>query len=82
MFENQNLAILFFTLIVVMLGFGVIIPILSFLVEKSGESGDGTQQCLHESRARDRTDVGRHGIGLESEFPLHNRLDTSCGSGL
>ena len=39
MFKNRNLAILFFTLIVVMLGFGMIIPILPFLVEKFGGSG-------------------------------------------
>lgn len=39
MFKNRNIAILFFTLIVVMLGFGMIIPILPFLVEKFGGSG-------------------------------------------
>src|SRR5512147_1303228 len=39
MLKNRNIAILFFTLIVVMLGFGVIIPILPFLVEKFGGSG-------------------------------------------
>lgn len=39
MFKNKSIAILFFTLIVVMLGFGVIIPILPFLVEKFGGSG-------------------------------------------
>jgi DHA1 family multidrug resistance protein-like MFS transporter len=39
MFKNRNLAILFFTLIVVMLGFGMIIPILPFLVEKFGGGG-------------------------------------------
>lgn len=39
MFKNKNIAILFFTLIVVMLGFGVIIPILPFMVEKFGGSG-------------------------------------------
>lgn len=39
MFKNRNLAILFFTLVVVMLGFGMIIPILPFLVEKFGGSG-------------------------------------------
>lgn len=39
MFKNKNIAILFFTLIVVMLGFGMIIPILPFLVEKFGGSG-------------------------------------------
>jgi DHA1 family multidrug resistance protein-like MFS transporter len=39
MFRNRNIAILFFTLIVVMLGFGVIIPILPFVVEKFGGSG-------------------------------------------
>ena len=39
MFKNRNLAILFFTLIVVMMGFGMIIPILPFLVEEFGGSG-------------------------------------------
>jgi DHA1 family multidrug resistance protein-like MFS transporter len=39
MFKNKNLAILFFTLVVVMLGFGMIIPILPFLVEKFSGSG-------------------------------------------
>jgi DHA1 family multidrug resistance protein-like MFS transporter len=39
MFKNRNLAILFFTLIVVMMGFGMIIPILPFLVEQFGGSG-------------------------------------------
>lgn len=39
MFKNRNLAILFFTLIVVMLGFGMIIPILPFLVEEFGGGG-------------------------------------------
>src|SRR5512147_1002180 len=39
MLKNRNIAILFFTLIVVMLGFGIIIPILPFLVEKFGGSG-------------------------------------------
>lgn len=39
MLKNKSIAILFFTLIVVMLGFGVIIPILPFLVEKFGGSG-------------------------------------------
>ncbi len=39
MFKNRNLVILFFTLVVVMLGFGMIIPILPFLVEKFGGGG-------------------------------------------
>jgi len=39
MFKNRNLAILFFTLVVIMMGFGMIIPILPFLVEKFGGSG-------------------------------------------
>jgi len=39
MLRNRNIAILFFTLIVVMLGFGMIIPILPFLVEEFGGSG-------------------------------------------
>ena len=34
MFKNRSFAILFFTLVVIMLGFGLIIPILPFLVEK------------------------------------------------
>jgi DHA1 family multidrug resistance protein-like MFS transporter len=39
MFKNRSLAILFFTLVVIMLGFGMIIPILPFLVEKFGGGG-------------------------------------------
>ncbi len=39
MFKNRNLAILFFTLVVIMLGFGMIIPILPFLVEEFGGGG-------------------------------------------
>jgi DHA1 family multidrug resistance protein-like MFS transporter len=39
MFKNHNLAILFFTLVVIMLGFGMIIPILPFLVEEFGGGG-------------------------------------------
>ena len=39
MFKNRSLAILFFTLVVIMLGFGLIIPILPFLVEKFGGGG-------------------------------------------
>ena len=39
MFKNRSLAILFFTLVVIMMGFGMIIPILPFLVEKFGGSG-------------------------------------------
>ena len=39
MFKNRNIAILFFTLVVVMLGFGMIIPVLPFLVEKFGGGG-------------------------------------------
>ncbi|MFT3895199.1 MAG: MFS transporter [Anaerolineales bacterium] len=39
MFKNKNIAILFFTLVVIMFGFGMIIPILPFLVEKFGGSG-------------------------------------------
>ncbi len=37
--KNRNLSILFFTLIVVMLGFGIVIPLLPFLVERFGGSG-------------------------------------------
>ncbi|MCA2002626.1 MAG: MFS transporter [Chloroflexi bacterium] len=39
MFKNKNLAVLFFTLVVVMLGFGIVIPILPFYVERFGGSG-------------------------------------------
>ena len=39
MFKNRSLAILFFTLVVIMLGFGLIIPILPFLVEDFGGGG-------------------------------------------
>jgi DHA1 family multidrug resistance protein-like MFS transporter len=39
MFKNKNLAVLFFTLVVVMLGFGIVIPILPFYVEHFGGSG-------------------------------------------
>jgi DHA1 family multidrug resistance protein-like MFS transporter len=39
MFKNRNLAILFFTLVVVMLGFGIIIPIIPFYVERFGGGG-------------------------------------------
>ncbi len=37
--KNRNLSILFFTLAVVMLGFGIIIPLLPFLIEKFGGNG-------------------------------------------
>lgn len=36
---NKNIAVLFVTLVIVMMGFGMIIPILPFLVEKFGASG-------------------------------------------
>ncbi len=39
MFTNRNLAILFLSLVVAMLGFGIIIPILPFYVERFGGSG-------------------------------------------
>jgi DHA1 family multidrug resistance protein-like MFS transporter len=39
MFKNRNLAILFFGLVVSMLGFGIIIPILPFYVEEFGGGG-------------------------------------------
>jgi DHA1 family multidrug resistance protein-like MFS transporter len=39
MFKNRNLAILFFNLVVVMLGFGIIIPIIPFYVERFGGGG-------------------------------------------
>lgn len=37
--KNRNLTILFITLVVVMLGFGIIIPIIPFYVEKFGGGG-------------------------------------------
>lgn len=37
--KNRNLSILFFTLTVVILGFGIVIPLLPFLVERFGGSG-------------------------------------------
>jgi DHA1 family multidrug resistance protein-like MFS transporter len=39
MFKNRNLAILFFSLGVVRLGFGIIIPIIPFYVEHFGGGG-------------------------------------------
>lgn len=39
--QNRNLVILFFTLVVVMMGFGIIIPILPFYIEYLGASGTG-----------------------------------------
>jgi len=36
---NRNIAILFFTLVVVMLGFGMVIPILPFYIKSFGASG-------------------------------------------
>jgi DHA1 family multidrug resistance protein-like MFS transporter len=39
--NKKNIAILFFTLVVVMMGFGIIIPILPFYVESFGASGKG-----------------------------------------
>ncbi len=39
--RNRNLIILFFTLVVVMMGFGIIIPILPFYIEYLGASGTG-----------------------------------------
>ena len=35
----KNLGVLFFTLVVVMLGFGIVIPLLPFYVEHFGGSG-------------------------------------------
>ncbi|MCK5343609.1 MAG: MFS transporter [Candidatus Heimdallarchaeota archaeon] len=37
--NNKNLTILFFTILIVMMGFGIILPILPFLIEKFGASG-------------------------------------------
>ena len=39
MVKNSKLAILFFTMVVVMMGFGLIIPIIPFYVEKYGAGG-------------------------------------------
>jgi MFS transporter, DHA1 family, multidrug resistance protein len=39
MFKNKNLAVLFFTMMVVMLGFGLIIPIMPFYIEKFNAGG-------------------------------------------
>jgi DHA1 family multidrug resistance protein-like MFS transporter len=39
MHRNRNVAILFFTMIVVMMGFGIIIPIMPFYVESFGAGG-------------------------------------------
>ena len=39
--NKKNIAILFFTLVVVMMGFGIIIPILPFYIESFGASGKG-----------------------------------------
>lgn len=39
MFKNRNLAILFFSLVVSMFGFGIMIPILPFYVEEFGGGG-------------------------------------------
>lgn len=39
--KRRNLAILFFTMVVVMMGFGMIIPILPFFIESFGVSGKG-----------------------------------------
>jgi len=39
MFKNTNLMILFFTMVVVMLGFGIIIPIMPFYVTAFGAGG-------------------------------------------
>lgn len=37
--RNRNLALLYFTLAVILLGFGVLIPLEAFLVDKFGASG-------------------------------------------
>ena len=39
MFKNSKLAILFFTMVVIMLGFGIIIPILPFYITRFGAGG-------------------------------------------
>lgn len=39
MFRNKNLLILFFTMVVMMLGFGIVIPIMPFYVEHFGAGG-------------------------------------------
>jgi len=38
-FKNKNLGILFFTMVVVMLGFGLIIPIMPFYIDKFNAGG-------------------------------------------
>ena len=37
--NRRQILILFFTLVVVMLGFGMVIPIMPFLIESMGASG-------------------------------------------
>lgn len=39
MSHRSNIGILFFTMIVVMIGFGIVIPIMPFYVEHFGASG-------------------------------------------
>jgi DHA1 family multidrug resistance protein-like MFS transporter len=41
MFKNPKLLTLFFTMIVVMIGFGIVIPIMPFYVERFGVGGTG-----------------------------------------
>jgi len=47
--QRRNLALLYFTLTVILLGFGVLIPLEAFLVDKFGASGQelGTLISLH-----------------------------------
>ncbi|MFN2143830.1 MAG: MFS transporter, partial [Anaerolineales bacterium] len=37
--HNKNLLILFITLVIIMMGFGMVIPVIPFLVEAFGASG-------------------------------------------
>jgi DHA1 family multidrug resistance protein-like MFS transporter len=48
-FQGRNLALLYFTLVVILIGFGVLIPLEAFLVEKFGASGQelGALISLH-----------------------------------
>lgn len=49
--NKRNITILFFTMIVVMLGFGMIIPILPFYIEQFGASGKGLGALMATSRS-------------------------------
>ena len=38
--NRKNLAILFFTMVVIMLGFGMVMPVFPFILTQMGASGD------------------------------------------